>query len=252
MSGQDLSMKEKQQQAYENSKAVLQTMGLSLLDGDIRIASSKKIIADNQGKNDIYVANIKKSLKMHEEQQKNGYVKEPESRAKELIEFRKASSYQFKKYENEFSATSTHLRHSISELKMAYTFVGVPQSAISTDIGVAPYGAYKQTKYGDEGDGWDGAIHFFENKSVGTCEFREHNLKLARGGVELIKELISYKINNKPTVVLVQGDDKTGYLYRVSWYDKMYSRDLYCASKQFSKDTTQKVIELANVIEKSQ
>lgn len=136
--------------------------------------------------------------------------------------------------------------------KMAYTFVGVPESAMTNNIGVAPYGAYKQTKYGDEGDGWDGAIHFFENKNIGTCEFREHNLKLAHSGLELIKELTSYQINNKPTVILVTGDNTTGYLYRVSWYDNLFSRDLYCASKKFSNDTTQKVIELANIIELAQ
>lgn len=252
IAGQDLTAKEKQQQSYENSKAVLQKMGLNLLDGEVKIVSSNKMIVDHRGKNDTYVANIKKSLKMFEEQQRNGYVKQPESRAKELLEFKKASSYQFKKYENDYSPTGTHLRHSISELKMAYTFVGVPQSAMTTDLGVAPYGAYKQTTHGDEGDGWDGAIHFFENKNIGTCEFREHNLKLARGGIELIKELTGYQINNKPTVILVTGDDTTGYLYRVSWYDKLFSRDLYCASEKFGNDIKQRVIELATTIEASQ
>lgn len=176
MSNQNLEAK--QQKAFENSKAVLQKMGLDLLSGEIKIVSAKKILADNQGKNNAYADNINQSLKMHQEQQKNGYVKEPAPRAKELMELKKSSYYQFKKYENEFSLTSTHLRHNISELKMAYTFVGVPESVITHNIGIAPYGAYKQTKYGDGGDGWDGAIQFFENKDIGICEFREHNLKL--------------------------------------------------------------------------
>ncbi|ASQ44644.1 hypothetical protein [Legionella clemsonensis] len=41
------------------------------------------------------------------------------------------------------------------------------QRAQVTDktIGFAPYGAYKQTKYGDDGEGWDGAIHTIVYKS---------------------------------------------------------------------------------------
>lgn len=47
----------------------------------------------------------------------------------------------------------------------------------------------------------------------GTCEFREYNLKLARGGVELVKELPDYQINNKPNVILVTGDDTVFQYY---------------------------------------
>ena len=49
------------------------------------------------------------------------------------------------------------LDDAIAELKMAYTFIGVPQSDMSKCIGVAPYGAYHE-------DGWDGAIQFFDNE----------------------------------------------------------------------------------------
>lgn len=232
------------------NKVYLQKMGITLLDGEVKIVKSKTLMA--QAKDDYYSSQIQSFLEMHKEQEKNGFVKKPEPRAKELLDFNQTAKYQYKKYNSEFSPSSTHLRHVISDLKMAYTFVGVPGSEIDKNIGVAPYGAYKQVKYGDDGDGWDGAIQFFEKKGIGTCEFREHNLKLAHGGVELIQELVSDEVFGKPTVVLTKGNKDTGFLYQISWYDNTFSRELSCAATEFSDSIKNSVIELAKTIEKAQ
>jgi hypothetical protein len=95
----------------------------------------------------------------------------------------------YQKYKGVLSSESTHIRGSIDELKLAYTFVGVPTAEMDINIGVAPYGAYKEVRNGDDGDGWDGAVQFFEKKGIGSCAFTEHNRMLAHVGVELIKEL---------------------------------------------------------------
>lgn len=63
------------------------------------------------------------------------------------------------------------------------------------NIGVAPYGAYKSLKNGNDGDGWDGSVQFFDKKGIGSCAFTEHNRKLAHSGVELIKELVTYAMH---------------------------------------------------------
>lgn len=236
-----------QAELREKNKAYLKKMGIELLDGEIRIVDAKTVLRNS--KNEYYASKINQYLSMHQEQEKNGFVKIPEPRAKELLEFREAANYQYQKYKNEISQASTHLRHSIPELKMAYTFIGVPDSEMDEHIGVAPYGAYKQTKYGDDSDGWDGAVQFFVNKDLGTCEFKEHNMKLAHGGVELIQDLVSYDISNKPSVILVKGSEETGYLYKVAWYDNTFSRELACANKTYSPLTKHKVIELATKIE---
>jgi hypothetical protein len=232
------------------NKAYLQKMGITLLDGEVRIIKAKILMA--QAKDDYYSSKVQSFLAMHKEQEKNGFVKEPEPRAKELIDFKQAAQYQYKKYNSEFSPSSTHLRHAMSDLKMAYTFVGVPESEIDKNIGVAPYGAYKQVKYGDEGGGWDGAVQFFEKKEIGICEFKEHNLKLAHGGIELIQELVSDEILGKPTIVLVKGNKETGFLYQISWYDNTFSRELSCAAPDFNELTKNNTIELAKTIEKAQ
>lgn len=239
-----------QEEIRNKDKAYLQKIGINLLDGEVKIISSKTLKA--QVKDDFYLSRINKYLAMYKEQEKKGYVSESEPRAKELLDFKNSASFQFKKYVNEFSPISTHLRSSMSDLKMAYTFVGVPNTEVSENIGFAPYGAYKQTKYGDASNGWDGAIQFFVKDKIGTCEFKEHNLKLAHGGVELIQELISDDIGGKPTVILTKGTNETGFLYQVSWYDNTFSRELSCASEKFNITTKDAVLELAKAIEQAQ
>lgn len=232
------------------NKQYLQKQGLPDLDGEVKISKAKIILSSSKDK--YYNSQINQFLKMHQEQQRNGFVEDIQPRAKELLEFENSSEYQFKKYKNAFSMKGTFLRQNPSDLIMAYHYTGVPESIVDHMIGVSPYGAFKETKYGDEATGWDGAIQFFTKKGIGTCEYKEHNLKLAHGGVELINELVSYEIYNKPTVILVQGTKNSAYLYQVSWYDDNFSRQLFCANPNFSNQIKENVIELARAIEKAQ
>lgn len=192
-------------------------------------------------------------LAMNDEQQKNGYVKNNEPRAKELLDLKNTASYQKKKYQSVLSPESTHIRSSSNELKLTYTFVGVPPEDMDLSIGVAPYGAYKSIKNGDAGEGWDGAVQFFDKNGVGRCAYSEHNRKLSGlGGGELIKELVSYDIQNRPTVTLITGTKETGYVYKIKWYDSTFSRELECANMEFSPQVKENVITLAGRIESYQ
>lgn len=222
---------------------------------EINIISADKYLnnLNPSNANDVFMANeMKKYLAMHQEQQDKGYVEEKEPRAKELLDFKNLSSYQKNKYKDVLSSESTHLRDSIRELKLAYTFLGVPTEDMDSNYGVAPYGAYKSIKKGDIGDGWDGAVQFFDKKGIGGCAFSEHNRKLSGFGVELIKELVSYEIQNRPTVLLVTGTKESGYVYKLKWYDPTFSRELECANMEFHPQIKEKVIELANHIESYQ
>ena len=195
---------------------------------------------------------MQKYLAMNDEQQQNGYVKDNVPRAKELLDLKNTASYQKKKYKSVLSPESTHIRDFSNELKLAYTFVGVPPEDMDMSIGVAPYGAYKSIKNGDSGDGWDGAVQFFDKKGIGSCAFSEHNRKLSGLGVELIKELVSYDIQNRPTVILVTGNKEAGYVYKIKWYDSTFSRELECANMEFSPRIKENVISLASRIESYQ
>ena len=245
-----------EEEIHKRNKEYLAKTGIAIPEaGEIRVVSAisiinRKNIANN--KSAIVVQAMKKFLLMHAQQEQNGYVKNSDTRAKELMELKHIAPYHQKKYRSILAQESTHIRSAIGELKMAYTFVGVPEVEMDLNIGVAPYGAYKQKKYGDDADGWDGAVQFFENKNIGSCAFTEHNRKLARGGVEIIKELMSYDVHGKPTILLVQGSKETGFVYKLKWYDTIFNRELECANAKFSPELRTKVIELANRIESYQ
>lgn len=92
-------------------------------------------------------------------------------------------------------------------------------------------------------------MQFFEKNGIGSCAFTEHNRKLAHSGVELIKELVTYDVQNKPGLVLIKGSKKTGFVYKIKWYDSTFTRELECASSEFSQQLRNDVIALANRIE---
>jgi hypothetical protein len=241
----------------KRNKEMLAKAGIELPDStEVSIVSASKYITSKDSKlneSDAHMANkMKEYLAMNNEQQKNGYVKENEPRAKELMNLKHVAPYHQKKYKGILSSESTHIRASSDELKLAYTFVGVPTEEMDINIGVAPHGAYKSIKNGDDGDGWDGAVQFFDKNGIGSCAFTEHNRKLAHSGIELIKELVTYDVHNKPTIVLVKGTKETGFVYKLKWHDSTFSRELECANSEFSPQLRNEVIALANRIESYQ
>ena len=238
----------------KRNREILAQAGIDISNStEISIVSANKYLnikGIKQNANDAHMAEkMKEYLAMNDEQQKNGYVKENEPRAKELMDLKHVAPYHLKKYKGVLSSESTHIRASSDELKLAYTFVGVPAAEMELNIGVAPYGAYKSVKNGDDADGWDGAVQFFDKKGIGSCAFTEHNRKLAHSGVELIKEFVTYDVNNKPTVVLVKGTKETGFIYKLKWYDATFSRELECANSGYSPKLRIEVAELANRID---
>lgn len=245
------------EEIIKRNKEILAKAGIEIPEyNEINIVPASNYINNKnvkQNANDAHMAKkMQEYLAMNDEQQKNGYVKVNEPRAKELLDLKNTVSYQKKKYQSVLSPESTHIRDSSNELKLAYTFVGVPPEDMDMSIGIAPYGAYKSIKNGDAGDGWDGAVQFFDKKGIGSCAFTEHNRKLSGLGIELIKELVSYDIQNRPTVILVTGTKETGYIYKIKWYDPTFSRELECANMEFSPQIKENVITLASRIESYQ
>lgn len=241
----------------KKNKEIIAKAGIEIPEyNEINIVAASKYINSNNIKQDANDAHMAKKMQeylaINDEQQKNGYVKDSDPRAKELLDLKNTASYQKKKYKGVLSAESTHIRDSSNDLKLAYTFVGVPPEDMDMSIGVAPYGAYKSVKNGDGGDGWDGAVQFFDKNGIGSCAFSEHNRKLSGLGIELIKELVSYDIQNRPTVILVKGTKESGYVYKIKWYDLTFSRELECANMEFSHQIKENVIALASRIESYQ
>ncbi len=204
-------------------------------DGGVTILPEKKMASYEETK--------ERRLKIKKDIAKFGYVNEEEIDAPTLFNIKAIASHQYKKNKGNFDVTSTHLRHRIDELKMAYTFIGVPKTDMDEFIGVSPYLSYIK------GEGWVGAMQYFTNKELGNCFFAENNVKLSHGSVIVAEEDVRNDINDKTTTLEVYGTTKDGFVYIVEWYDSVFFRTLKCAYPKYSEDKVNGVIELAKRID---
>lgn len=189
-----------------------------------------------------------KTGELEQEQMKTkGYIEENNSRPLELIHFREHAKLQLKQYAGVSSDTSTHLRTSIKDLKLGFKFNGLPKSMVTNYIGVVPQGGFHK-----EAGGWSGAVQFFEVKNIGTCAYAEMNVAVSHTAIEIALEDANYTINNKLTIYEIRGNKNSGFDYKVRWFDDIAFHELECANMNYSADTAQSVINLANSIDSYQ
>lgn len=224
-----------QAKRMEWAKAYLEKQGAPVPDGGI------KIIPENEMSQ--YQVFKEQRLQNKNDIAKLGYINKTHPEIDKFLNLKMIATHDLKKNEINYSPTSTHLRHSINELKMAYTFVGVPQNQMSEFIGVAPYLTYIK------GQGWVGAIQLFVSENIGNCSFSENNIKLSHGSIVIAKEDVRNDINGKTTTVEINGTKETGFVYTVEWFDPIFFRKLECGNKVYSQDITKKVIQLAKSID---
>lgn len=226
------SERESQQREYLKSKGLpLPDEGILLVDkSELNIP---KYILDKRQ------AEQKQFIKL-------GYIKEDSPRATELLNFRKNSKEQFHNYQSIHNPYGTFLRTSPIDLHMGYTYKGIPQNIVNNYIGIAPIGTYKIET------GWSGAVAFFENTAIGTCAYTERNLTITHGSSHIDKDIVKHDVNGKVTLIDIRGTEATGFLYNIVWIDNEFDRTFECASKTFSPDIANKVIDMAKQIDLNQ
>lgn len=212
--------------------------GMPIPDGGVKVIPEQQMAS--------YEENKEEKLKNKADIEKLGYINRSSPRAFALLTIHITAAHQLKKQQDNYNPTSTHIRPSINDLKMAYTFVGVPQNQGIEIIGVSPYLTYLK------GQGWVGATQFFKKEGIGNCAFSENNVRLSHGSVIIAKEDARNDVNDKTTTVEVVGNQQTGFVYDVEWYDNTFFRQLECANKQYSQNITNNVIELAKNIDSNQ
>lgn len=153
---------------------------------------------------------------------------------------------------NKESDGYTGLSTNVSQIKLAFTFPSLEKNKslkTTEDINIiaaAPKGGFHQ-----ELGGWSGASQFFTYKEIGTCSYGVMNVKASNIAAQLAQEDVTYSINNKATISKpVEGNDSSGYLYFVKWYDDNNFHELECANMKYSADVNNAVIELAKKIDK--
>lgn len=178
---------------------------------------------------------------------KKGYIDEENSNAKTLLEIKKLAQADLVANLDIHNPKSTHMRAHAKEVYAGYEYNGVPSKIVSQVIGFSAIGAYI------DGKGWTGVIEFFEPNDLPetTCSYSQSNLKLTGGTASIAQETASYVVNDKISVVEVIGNNKTAFGYTVEWYDDNYRSVLTCAQKTYSKETINKAVAMAKVIDRA-
>lgn len=187
----------------------------------------------------------KQKIKSDEAQmKKNGYVRVSSNRAYELIHIESKIKKGFAAEKGMFKGNGSQLRERHEDIPFAYTYAPIPKDSYKVLFGIAPVGTYIQ-----EGQtGWTGAVSFFET-DFAQCAYTEDNLVAAHGAARVEESVASYEVNDKVTVIDVEGNESTGFLYRVNWFDSVFNHNLECATPAYSKESTKKTIELAKKID---
>lgn len=133
-----------------------------------------------------------------------------------------------------------YLRANISDIKLGFHY-----SSVSGDklLGFAPIGTYRSKA-------WTGIKEFFVDKDFGTCALASYHIQLSRMGINIRQKDVMYVVNNYPGTYLVEGSDKGGYVYTLTWVDNTFNRHLECAKTSFEMDMKDKMVVLANEFDK--
>ncbi len=222
----------------EWSRNYIAKRGGPVPDGGVTVIPSNKMST--------YQDTKEQSAKMRADIAKYGYLREKNDPNNNLFNLKTVADNDLRHHGKDFKPGNTHLKVSISDIRMAYTFLGVPLNAGIDSVGFAPYTTYI------EGKGWAGAAHFFMKDGIGSCVFSESNVKLTHGAIIIPEEDARHDINDKTTTVLVTGTPESKFLYAVDWYDTTFFRRLECANDKFDSSITESIIELAKRIDANQ
>lgn len=186
-------------------------------------------------------------LQTKKELDEKGYVTKPRPMIDALLRQIKDESIR-----NFAQSKTSELSDSLDKFKVGYDYKIINPRFYDKHWGYSPMGGYDHCYEGECREGWSGVVEYFEKDDL-TCAYSEHNTKIAHGGNELIEELITYNINNKPTIELITKDSgpyNAGYSYELHWFQKDYDRTLECASKTYSINTMNKVKSWAAELDK--
>lgn len=177
---------------------------------------------------------------------KKGYIERKSIHAENLLNIKRLSAKDLQDNLGNTNPHSTHMRATPEEVHTAYEYHGVPSELVAQVIGFSAGGSYIEER------GWTGAAEFFEPRDIegATCLYAQSNLKLTGGAANLAREIVSYDVNNKVSVVSVIGNRDSAFEYDVEWFDDNFHHELHCAKKTYDKETIKKVIHIAKKIDK--
>lgn len=205
-----------------------------------------KIIPSSQMQRN--VDEINSTAAFQDEYKKNGFVKRKSDDAIQLLAINKHYFMTSEKatYLDSNNLYDSHVKQKLSQIKLAFNYHPISFIPESNILGFA----VADTWVKEPQEGWTGIVEIFTDAKLGVCDYKKSNVKLNRASVHLAKESVSYIVNEKPTIDLVEGNDKSGYSYKVDWFDADYYHTLKCALHVYDANELKGVITLANRIDK--
>lgn len=174
----------------------------------------------------------------------NGYVEMESDYAQFLFSLPKHYSKEIAEYQYA-DENDTHLKNSISQIKLAFSYSGISFLDKKNIIGFGAIGNWDENH-----KGWTGVVEFFYDKNLGICALNIFNTKLSHGVNQVAKEVARYDINSMPNVLSIEGNAKTGFLYHITFYQRDYWKELECANKTYNPKKTKQLITLAKKLDK--
>lgn len=222
--------------AKEERMKILSGLGLPLPGSGIKIVPRSMLTMSDEA--------LQKGLKDKKQMEDKGFVEEDTTRPVELLHFISHADLEFKQYANDHRDYSSHIRHTAEELKLGFTYKPIDKSLITSTIGFVPQGAF----HANDG-GWSGVVQFFEKKDIGICAYAKINVKVSQTAAQLAMEDVVYTINEKPTLIDTRGNNNSGFVYKIQWFDNENYHELECANMNYSKEMNDSIIALANQID---
>ncbi len=222
--------------ASQKQMEVLHKLGLPTPETRIQLVHGSQP-SDSSGRAHAFLAESR-------EMKKNGFINRTSDRAAEIFNIKEKLEKQYESKSFISKPKDTDIRENPEDIIFAYTYVGTPRTETVEYYGIAPVGTYV-----NEGQkGWTGAVEFYKT-SFATCAYTEKNMLAANGSARLYEDQATRDVNGKVTFVDIEGNESSGFLYRVHWFDDIFNRDLECATMNFSESVTNSVIELAKKID---
>jgi hypothetical protein len=194
---------------------------------------------------------LKQGLAEIKQRETLGYAEKDDPYIAELLSMRKTAPHDIKLYASNQNDSSTHLRKSVRDLKLAFKFPGTGANGkLRYTPGMQVLGAAPQGSF-DSDDGWSGAINFFAYRNIGVCAYGVMNVEASGTAAMLAMEDVTYDINDKATLIKVDGKPGYGFLYNVEWFDDINFHELTCATQEYSSEIKQSIISLAKQLDRS-
>jgi hypothetical protein len=182
---------------------------------------------------------------MAAELKQNGFVKSFSTRAQFLIALPNTLDGHYNKFAGNNDVTSTHMRRSPEMIEFAFEMPSATASDAEEIYGYAPIGNYvhKEESYNKK-EGWTQGIEFFKNDQS-VCAYTVNAIKLTHAASNISEDVATYLVNKKITTLFAEGNDASGYIYVVRWFDDEYFRVMECADLKFDHKIMEKTINMA-------